>query len=192
MSKPTPQSIYNVVYTRTKEGHLIPQLSAFTNPKSPHQNQPPEPSSMPSSQLFTTAMAVIAGYNAWNMDAIMAPRTDNVTHRVYPDRLDRPLLNRTAYISYFSSLLPYFDNFTVTVTDTYVDEDKNQVAVQAFSRADSVLGPYGNEYVVMMKMTECQTKVYEVKEFVDSEASAMFFPNLTAWIAAGKPGIHEL
>jgi hypothetical protein len=44
----------------------------------------------------------------------------------------------------------------------------------------------------MMKMTESQEKVYEVREFVDSEASAMFFPNLTAYIAAGKPGLAEL
>jgi hypothetical protein len=144
------------------------------------------------SKLLKTAMTVIAGYNAWDMDAIMAPRSENCTHRVYPDRLGRPLLNRTEYITYFSSLLPFFDNFTVTVTDTYVDEKRNQVAVQAFSRADSVLGPYGNEYVVMMKMTECKTQVYEVKEFVDSEASAMFFPNLTAYIAEGGPGIHDM
>lgn len=144
------------------------------------------------SKLLTTAMAVIAGYNAWNMDAIMAPRSANCTHRVYPDRLGRPLLNRTAYVDYFSSLLPFFDNFTVTVTDTYVDEAKNQVAVQCFSKANSVLGPYGNEYVIMMKMTACQEEVYEVREFVDSEASAMFFPNLTEYIANGGPGIHEL
>jgi ketosteroid isomerase-like protein len=144
------------------------------------------------STLLKTALSVIAGYNAWNIDAIMAPRSENCTHRVYPDRLGRPTLNRTAYITYFSSLLPFFDNFTVTVTGTYVDEERNQVAVQAFSKADSVLGPYGNEYVVMMKMTEDQEKVYEVREFVDSEASAMFFPNLTAYIAAGGKGIHEL
>ena len=144
------------------------------------------------SKLLTTALSVIAGYNAWNMDAIMAPRSENCTHRVYPDRLGRPTLNRTAYITYFSSLLPFFDNFTVTVTGQYVDEERNQVALQAFSKADSVLGPYGNEYVVMMKMTECQTQVYEVREFVDSEASAHFFPNLTAYIAAGGPGIHDL
>jgi hypothetical protein len=98
------------------------------------------------SKLLKTALAVIAGYNAWNMDAIMAPRAENCTHRVYPDRLGRPTLNNTAYRAYFSSLLPYFENFTVTVTGTYVDEAANRVALQAFSKANSVLGPYGNEY----------------------------------------------
>jgi hypothetical protein len=142
------------------------------------------------SKLFTTALSVIAGYNSWNMDAILAPRTPNCTHRVYPDRLNRPKLNNTEYDAYFSSLLPYFKNFTVDVIDAYVDEDANKVALQAASTATSVIGPYANEYVIMMKMTECKTQVYEVREFVDSEASSNFFPNLTSYIAGNGPGLY--
>ncbi|KAH7379122.1 hypothetical protein DE146DRAFT_773845 [Phaeosphaeria sp. MPI-PUGE-AT-0046c] len=142
------------------------------------------------SKLLTTALAVIAGYNSWNMDAILAPRAPNCTHRVYPNRLGRPTLNITEYDAYFSSLLPYFKNFTVTVVDAYVDEAANRVALQAASTATSVIGPYANEYVVMMKMTECKTQVYEVREFVDSESSANFFPNLTAYIAGDGPGLY--
>lgn len=142
------------------------------------------------SKLLTTALVAIAGYNSWNMDAILAPRTSNCTQRVYPNRLDRPTLNNTEYDAYFSSLLPYFKNFTVTVIDAYVDEKANRVALQAASTATSVIGPYANEYVIMMKMTECKTQIYEVREFVDSESSANFFPNLTAYIASNGPDLY--
>lgn len=143
------------------------------------------------SKLLTTALAVVAGYNQWDIDAILAPRAPNCTHRVYPLRLPRPTLNNTAYRGYFSGILPYFKNFNVTVMDAYVDEQANRVALQASSTAESVIGPYANEYVLMMKMTECQTQVVEIREFVDSEASAMFFPNLTAYIEGGGKGFGE-
>jgi hypothetical protein len=143
------------------------------------------------SKLLTTALAVVAGYNEWNMDAILAPRAENCTHRVYPARLNRPAMNNTAYNEYFSNFLPYFRNFNVTVIDAYVDEQANRVALQAKSSAESVVGPYANEYVLMLKMTECQDKIYEFREFIDSEYSAMFFPNLTAYIAGGGQGFYD-
>jgi hypothetical protein len=142
------------------------------------------------SKLLTTALALIAAYNSWNIDAILAPRALNCTHRVYPNRLGRPTLNNTEYEAYFSSLLPYFKNFTVAVVSAYVDEEANRVALQAASTATSVIGPYANEYVLMLKMTECKTQICEVGEFVDSEASAKFFPNLTAYIAGNGPGLY--
>ncbi|KAL5117053.1 hypothetical protein ACEQ8H_005012 [Pleosporales sp. CAS-2024a] len=133
---------------------------------------------------------MIEGYNAWNMDAILAPRAPNCTHRVYPNRLGRPTMNNTEYEAYFSAFLPYFANFRVTVLDAYVDEEANQVALQAASTATSAIGPYANEYVLLIKMTESKTHVYEIREFVDSEASANFFPNLTGYIANGGPGLY--
>lgn len=145
------------------------------------------PSHTPS-KLLTTALAFIAGYNEWNMDAILAPRAENCMHRVYPARLSRPNMNNTEYRTYFSAFLPLYKDFNVMIIDAYVDESANRVALQATSTATSVIGPYANEYVLMLKMTECQDKIYEVREFVDSEYSAQFFANLTAYIAGGGKG----
>lgn len=142
--------------------------------------------------LLRTAMAVIAGYNEWNTDAILAPRASNCTQRTFPARLGVTPLNNTAYAGFITTIMPYFANFTVTVLDTYVDEANNRVAMQALGSADSVIGPYRNEYVVMMKMTEDQTKVWEVREFIDSEVRAAFFPELTAYISMGGPTLEEL
>jgi hypothetical protein len=137
-------------------------------------------------------MAVIASYNQWDTDAIIAPRAPNCTQRTFPERLGAAPMNNTAYQGFISTIMPYFSNFTVTVLDTYVDEAHNRVAMQALGSAESVVGPYRNEYVVMMKMTEDQTKVWEVREFIDSEIRAAFFPELTAYIAMGGPTLEQL
>lgn len=147
---------------------------------------------MVASQLLTTALAVIAGYNQWDKDAILAPRAPNCTQRTFPERLGVAPLNNTAYGAFISQIMPYFANFTVNITDTFVDEANNRVAMQARGSADSVIGPYRNEYVVMMKMTEEQDKVWEVREFIDSEVRAAFFPELTAYIAMGGPTLEDL
>lgn len=147
---------------------------------------------MAAPKLLTTALAVIAGYNQWDTAAILAPRTSNCTQRTFPERLGVAPLNNTMYGTFISSIMPYFANFTVTIVDTYVDEANKRVAMQALGSADSVIGPYRNEYVVMMKMTEDQAKVWEVREFIDSEVRAAFFPELTAYIAMGGPTLEQL
>jgi hypothetical protein len=147
---------------------------------------------MVASKLLETALAVIASYNAWNADAILAHRAPNCTQRTFPERLGVAPLNNTAYRGFISTIMPYFANFTVTVLDTYVDEANNRVAMQALGSAESVVGPYRNEYVVMMKMTKEQDKVWEVREFIDSEVRAAFFPELQAYIAMGGPTLEEI
>jgi len=60
-----------------------------------------------------TAQAVIDGYNAWNMDKIMAYRTEDCTQQVLPASLGRPVMNNTQYRERFSQMIPHFRNFKV-------------------------------------------------------------------------------
>lgn len=55
----------------------------------------------------------------------------------------------------------------------------------------TVLGPYANEYSLMMKMTESQDQVWEIKDFVDSEYSSSFFASLAQYIEQGGPCIRD-
>jgi hypothetical protein len=64
-----------------------------------------------------TAQAVIDGYNAWNMDKILAYRTPDCTQQVLPASLGRPIMNNTQYRERFSQMLPCFRNFKVTHTE---------------------------------------------------------------------------
>jgi len=60
-----------------------------------------------------TAHTVIDGYNAWNMDKIMAYRTADCTQQVHPASLGRPIMNNTQYRERFSQMIPHFRNFKV-------------------------------------------------------------------------------
>ena len=136
------------------------------------------------SQLLKTAYSVLDGYNKWDIDAILAPRAPDCTQQVLPLRLGRPINSNAAYREYFNTAVkPHFQNFTIEVLDTVEDPKAHKVAIRARSSAETVLGEYTNEYVLVMHMTDDDQKVLQIKEFVDSEYSQEFFPKLRAYLA---------
>ena len=132
------------------------------------------------SQLYKTAMQAIEGYNNWDIDAIFAPRTETCTQRVYPERLDRPVMNNTEYRAYFSAVLPIFKDFHIEITDVVEDPTRHKVALHARSTATTAIGDYANEYMILIQMTEDDARVENVKEFVDSGFSVDYFQRLRA------------
>lgn len=136
------------------------------------------------SQLLRTALNLLESYDKWDIDAIIAPRAENCVQQVYPSRLNRPKQNNAEYREYFEKgVMPHFKDFHVSVTDIIEDPKRNKVAVHAQSTAETALGPYANEYVIIMHMTEDHKEVVHIKEFVDSEYSQSFFPKLREHIA---------
>lgn len=47
------------------------------------------------------------------------------------------------------------------------------------------MGPYGNEYMITLQMTDDDLQVKEIKEFVDSQYGAEFMGKLRAHLAGG-------
>ena len=137
------------------------------------------------SQLLRTALAIIEGYNTWTIDAILAPRAPDCTHQVHPTRLGRPLLKNNDYRAYFSAFIPHFKNFHVEILDVFEDQRNNKVALHIKSSAETALGPYKNEYVLMLQMTGDQRQVASVKEFVDSGYSEEFLGKLAGKVREG-------
>lgn len=62
--------------------------------------------------------------------------------------------------------------------DTVVDEVARKVVMWASSTAETDVGPYANEYVIAMRMTEDGRLVERFDEFIDSQYVAAFFPRL--------------
>ena len=113
----------------------------------------------------------------------MEPRAEDCTQRVYPARLDRPLLNNTEYRKYFPTFSALFKHFHVEILETVVDPNNHKVAFHARSTGETVIGPYANEYMIMMQMTEDDAKISSIKEFVDSGYSDEYFKRLRAYKA---------
>jgi ketosteroid isomerase-like protein len=87
------------------------------------------------------------------------------------------------WLAWFKSIEPLFRNFTPTVHDIIEDADANKVIVRCTSDASTPVGPYRNEYMIVLYFTEDQTKVVRFLEFVDAAGSMEFFPRLHRWVA---------
>ncbi|KAI0433354.1 hypothetical protein F5Y09DRAFT_299206 [Xylaria sp. FL1042] len=130
-----------------------------------------------------TALAVVDAYNKWSIEAIMAIRTEDCIQQILPKSLGRPAMDNAMYKAYFTSIMPHFQNFTVTINDTMEDAQENKVVFWARSEASTEIGPYSNEYVLIMYMNEAGDKITKFLEFVDSSYSAAFFPKLREHLA---------
>jgi ketosteroid isomerase-like protein len=92
------------------------------------------------------------------------------------------------WLAWFKSVEPLFRNFTPTVHDIYEDADANKVVARCTSSACTPVGPYRNEYMIVLYFTKDQRKVERFLEFVDAGASMEFFPRLHKWVAE-HPGM---
>lgn len=136
------------------------------------------------STLVQTVLQAIDGYNQWDVDAILAPRAAECTQQVLPYRLGRPVRNNAEYRDYFAkAVIPYFKSFHVEILDIIEDQQNAKAAVSARSQGESVMGPYGNEYVLMFRLSEDHKEVLEIKEFVDSGYSDDYFKRLAEYVA---------
>lgn len=141
------------------------------------------------STLLQTAHRVLSSYDTWDMEAILAPRTPDCTMRVLPLRLNRPVLSNQEYSHHFTaSFKPHFKNFHLEVLDTTEDPARHKVVFHARSTAETPVGPYGNEYMITLQMTDDDLHVKEIKEFVDSQYGAEFMGKLRAHLAGGGSG----
>ena len=66
----------------------------------------------------------------------------------------------------------------MTVHDTVVDEVARKVVMRASSTAETDVGPYANEYMIVLRMTEDGRLVERFDEFNDSAFIRGFLPRL--------------
>ncbi|KAL8796248.1 MAG: hypothetical protein Q9195_001363 [Heterodermia aff. obscurata] len=137
-----------------------------------------EPSAPSRSTLLSTASSVLAGYNAWSIPAILAPRSATCTQEILPHTLRIPSMNNDEYATYFAPSLPVFRNFTVKAHETIVDEEARKVVMLASSTAETDIGPYSNEYVLVIKMGRDGRQAEKVIEWVDSGYAIKYFGKL--------------
>ena len=92
-------------------------------------------------------------------------------------------MNNEMYATYFSAIIPHFRDFKITVNDMIEDERANKTAVWAHSTAVTDIGPYANEYMLLLYFNDAGDKIDRFLEFVDSGLSEKFFPELRKYIA---------
>ncbi|KAL6171937.1 hypothetical protein ACJQWK_02930 [Exserohilum turcicum] len=133
---------------------------------------PPDTHSLVAQQ--DTARAVIEAYNAWDINKIMAYRSPDCKHRVLPASMHREARSNAQYRAYLSRIMHLYSNFTVTVNEEIHDAVAHKCIIHASSRAETKIGPYANEYALILTFTEDGKKVTKFDEFVDSAYSQQF------------------
>ncbi|KAJ9604944.1 hypothetical protein H2200_010333 [Cladophialophora chaetospira] len=130
-------------------------------------------------ELLHTAKNLFVTYNKWNVEDIMAIRTSDCTHRVLPSSLGQAPLDNDAFRRFVENLMlgiPKGFNFTIDEKTPLVDESARKVVVFAKSKAETVAGPYANEYIFVVTVDESGNKIAGVEEFVDATIVKDFLP----------------
>ncbi|KAF9047699.1 hypothetical protein BJ165DRAFT_1315924, partial [Panaeolus papilionaceus] len=154
----------------TSSGYSFdPSMSSNMNFKIPH-----DPS--PNLRAF---LSFIDALHRWDFDDIMDCFDETLEHRILPQSLGRPVLNKKQYAQYFRAIFPIFKSWRATIHE--VLESGNAISVHVSSKGESVNGtPYIQEYALLIHYAP-QTdpnvlpKMTMVKEYVDSAFSIKFF-----------------
>ncbi|CAG5178911.1 uncharacterized protein ALTATR162_LOCUS8937 [Alternaria atra] len=136
------------------------------------------------------AKEVIDAYNAWDIERILGYRTPDCKQQVLPTTLNRAPKSNDEYRAYFKSIEPLYINFTATVFQETHDPETHTCIIHARSTAQTPIGPYGNEYALILTLTEDGTKVRYFDEFVDSAYTLEFGARMAAFLANGTSTGH--
>ena len=82
------------------------------------------------------------------------------------------------YATYLAPSLSTFRNFTVKAHEVIVDEEGRKVVMLASSTAETDIGPYNNEYVLVIEMGQDGRHVDKIIEWVDSGYAIKYFGQL--------------
>ncbi|KAH8882917.1 hypothetical protein GQ53DRAFT_883740 [Thozetella sp. PMI_491] len=138
--------------------------------------------SAPVSRRRETLAGIFQAYNEWSPDKILSYRTEDCVHEILPRSLGRPPMSNEDHRAQFSTILTQFRKFTVKATDVFEDEKENKIVVWAHSTAETDIGPYANEYMLVFYFNETGDKIVRFLEWVDSAYSKDFFARLRSYI----------
>ncbi|KAH7040853.1 uncharacterized protein B0I36DRAFT_16186 [Microdochium trichocladiopsis] len=127
------------------------------------------------SRLLKATTGVVEAYNSWDLDKIMAIRAPECITQVLPRSLGRPEMKNDEYSKYLGGFMSAFTNFHVTINEVVEDPVHNKVSVWAQSTADTPVGPYANEYMLLLHFDEAHEKLVKFYEFVDSKYTVEHF-----------------
>jgi ketosteroid isomerase-like protein len=133
------------------------------------------------SVLLNTANSFLSAYNKWTVPSVLSIRSNSCVHRTLPASGGHPHRNNAEFGAFLEDVIPVFRNFHLSVVDdkhTIIDVETRQVMLHLRGRAETDAGPYENEYIFMLTISEDGEKVDEIVEFLDSEYTSQFVKKL--------------
>jgi ketosteroid isomerase-like protein len=78
------------------------------------------------------------------------------------------------YVAHITPILPLFHKFHMKIHEVIEDIVANKIVISATGSAETLAGPYRNDYIFVLSFNKRGDKVTKVVEFVDSKAALDF------------------
>ena len=126
-----------------------------------------------------TAEAVVAAFNAMDVEAIMSHRNEQCTRTFLPTSMGLQPQDNATYYSSLKALKAIFHDFSLTINEMIEDKEARRICMWLSAKADTLAGEYVNEYMWLLHF-DSSGKISSSKEFSDSVMEREFFPKLKA------------
>ncbi|POS70367.1 hypothetical protein DHEL01_v211241 [Diaporthe helianthi] len=140
--------------------------------------------------LIKTATSYIEGFNTNTPEGVIASRTADCRQVICPSSVPPPWNSPPrSNEEYQGFVIPGFKmlrNVKISLVeggDMLVDDISRKVLLHLKSTGDTDFGPYANEYMIVLKMTDDGTKIKEIVEFIDSATTR----DIAQAMASGLP-----
>ncbi|KAF2838279.1 hypothetical protein M501DRAFT_1005151 [Patellaria atrata CBS 101060] len=122
-----------------------------------------------SAQRFQTVHAFLNSYSECSADALLAYLSPEFSHQVLPTSIGMPKRDRDGFAGHAAMITSVFSSFAIEPQDVFEDPTQNAVIVYAHMKGEiKGLGPHNNECMMILRLSQDQTKIEGMTEFVDS------------------------
>ncbi|KAI0470306.1 hypothetical protein F4859DRAFT_486364 [Xylaria cf. heliscus] len=128
-------------------------------------------------QLWKTAKAAFDEYGEMTAESVIAYRSPDCVHRMFPASAGVPDRTNKEYSDFVMELKKTVPNLRLIVLDDFgpiIDETNRQVLAHLKSAGDTPYGPCETEYFMSLKMNEDGMQIVEFVEFIDTAYTLEF------------------
>lgn len=123
-------------------------------------------------RLLESTRIWIENMRDFSPEAVLSNRTDDCISYIAPRTFGGRPMDNDGYLEGFNQIGGQLKNFQLDLVDgeaPIVDEVNRKVVLHMESHAESISGPYENEYIFILTFNEDGTLLKGLIEFLDSE-----------------------
>ncbi|KAK3332861.1 hypothetical protein B0T19DRAFT_416644 [Cercophora scortea] len=117
-----------------------------------------------------TIKLLLDGYSSLSVPTLLAVLSPRFKHRVLPASLEMPVHDVKSFADHAAGIFALFDAFRLVPEHAYEDDAQGVMVIHA--RMEGTLknkgGPWRNECIMMVRLSDTGEEVDEICEFVDS------------------------
>ncbi|KAL5363430.1 hypothetical protein BJX96DRAFT_155719 [Aspergillus floccosus] len=128
-------------------------------------------------RLLESTRVWIENMRDFSPEAVLSNRTDDCTSYLAPRTVGSKRMDNDRYREGFIQVAGQLKNFQLEFVDgegPIVDEVNRKVVLHMKSHAETISGPYENEYIFILTFNEDGTLLKGLIEFLDSEFFSRF------------------